>query len=92
MSVRKRKWTTTKGEKRERWTCDYRDQKGNRVNKFFSTKKEADAYHAKVTNEVNEGIHTAPSRSIAVKQAAADWIRFVEGEGRERSTRNSHSY
>jgi integrase len=86
MSVRKRKWTTTKGEKRERWTCDYRDQKGNRVNKFFSTKKEADAYHAKVTNEVNEGIHTAPSRSITVKQAAADWIRFVEGEGRERST------
>jgi integrase len=44
------------------------------------------AYHAKVTNEVNEGVHTAPSRSITVKQAAADWIRFVEGEGRERST------
>jgi integrase len=86
VSVRKREWKTTKGEDREGWACDYRDQNGNRVVKLFSTKKEAAAYHAKVTNEVNEGVHAAPSRSITVKQAAADWIRFVEGEGRERST------
>jgi integrase len=86
MSVRKREWKTTKGEEREGWACDYRDQNGNRVVKLFRTKKEAAAYHAKVATEVNEGIHTAPSRSITVKQAAADWIRFVEGEGRERST------
>jgi integrase len=86
MSVRKREWKTTKGEPREGWSCDYRDQKGNRVVKLFATKKEAAAYHAKVTVEVNEGIHTAPSRSITLKEAAADWIRFVEGEGRERST------
>jgi integrase len=86
MSVRKREWKTSKGEEREGWACDYRDQQGNRVVKLFATKKEAAAYHAKVTNEVNEGVHTAPSRSITVKQAAADWIRFVEGEGRERST------
>jgi integrase len=86
MSVRKREWKTSKGEEREGWACDYRDQNGNRVVKLFSMKKEAAAYHAKVTTEVNEGIHTAPSRSITVKQAAADWIRFVEGEERERST------
>jgi integrase len=86
VSYRKRKWTTAKGEEREGWSCDYRDQHGNRVVKLFKTRKEAAAYHAKVTTEVNEGVHTAPSRSITVKQAAADWIQFVEGEGRERGT------
>ena len=86
MSVRGRKWTTRKGEARECWVCDYRDQNGNRVVKAFAKKKDAVAYHAKVGHEVSQGIHTAPSRSIAVKQAAVDWLKFVEGEGRERST------
>jgi integrase len=86
MSVRKREWKTTKGEPREGWSVDYRDQKGVRTIRLFATKKEASAYHAKVTVEVNEGIHTAPSRSITLKEAAADWIRLVEGKQRERST------
>jgi integrase len=86
MSVRKREWKTTKGEPREGWSVDYRDQKGVRTIRLFHTKKEAAAYHAKVTVEVNEGIHTAPSRSITLKEAAADWIRSGEADGLERST------
>jgi integrase len=86
MSVRKREWKTSKGVEREGWAADYRDQQGNRVVKLFATKKEAAAYHAKVATEVNAGIHTVPSRSITVREAAEDWIQFIAGEGRERST------
>src|SRR5262245_49176701 len=86
MSVRKRKWTTRLGEAREAWVVDYTDQDGQRHIETFDKKKDADAYHAKVGVEVREGIHTAPSRSITVAEAAEDWIAFVTGEGRERST------
>src|SRR5262249_49533512 len=33
-----------------------------------------------------KGIHTAPSKSITVAEAANDWIGYIEGEGRERTT------
>jgi integrase len=90
MSVRKREWKTTKGEPREGWSVDYRDQKGHRVIKLFKFKKEAAAYHAKVTVEVNDGIHTVPSRSITLKEAAADWIRSGEADGLERATLDAY--
>jgi integrase len=54
--------------------------------KTFDRKKDADEYHDGVRVDVREGRHTAPSKSITVAQAAADWIKFVEGEKRERST------
>jgi integrase len=86
MSVRKHHWTTRKGEPREAWLVDYTDGAGVRRAKFFQRKKEADAYHASVRVEVSQGVHTPPSRSITVKAAAADWLRYVEGEKRERAT------
>jgi integrase len=35
---------------------------------------------------VEKGIHTAASKSKTVAQAAEDWLGYVRGEGRERST------
>jgi integrase len=86
MSVRKHHWTTRKGEPREAWLVDYTDGSGTRRAKFFQRKKDADAYHASVRVEVSQGIHTPPSRSITVKAAAEDWLRWVEVENRERAT------
>jgi integrase len=86
MSVRKHHWTTRKGEPREAWLVDYTDGSGVRRAKFFQRKKEADAYHASVRVEVAAGVHTPPSRSITVKAAAADWLRYVELEKREAAT------
>jgi integrase len=86
MSVRKRKWMTSKGEAKEAWIVDYIDQTGVRHLKTFERKKDADAYHATVRVDVEKGVHTAPNRSITVASAAADWIRFVELEGREPAT------
>jgi integrase len=42
MSVRKRTWTTRKGEQKECWIVDYADQGGDRHIRTFDRKKEAD--------------------------------------------------
>jgi integrase len=85
MSVRKRKWTTRSGEAKEAWIVDYTDQDGRHI-ETFARKKEADERHATVKVGVRHGVHTAPSKSITVAQAADNWIAYVELEGRERST------
>jgi integrase len=90
MSVRKRVWTTRTGETKEAWVVDYVDQDGRRHLRTFSKKKNADAYHAQVNVDVAEGIHTPISRSITLKQAAADWLAYVQGEGRERATTEAY--
>jgi integrase len=86
MSIRKRSWTTQKGEAKEAWIVAYADQFGKRHIKTFDRKKDADEYHATVKVDVRHGIHAAESSSITVAQAADDWITFVKLEGREGST------
>ena len=81
MSVRKRAWTTSKGEKKEAWIVDYSDQDGDRHIRSFAKKKDADKYHATVTVDVDKGLHTAPSKSITVAVAAESWIKLVEANG-----------
>jgi integrase len=86
MSVRKREWTTRKGEAKEAWIVDYTDQEGQRHIKTFKRKKEAEAYADQVGVDVRAGTHTPASKSITVAQAAEDWIQSVALEGREAST------
>jgi integrase len=74
MSVRKRKWTTSKGEAREAWIVDYTDQAGDRCLETFEKKKDADARHAVVAVGITSGTHVAPSKSITIKQAGDDWL------------------
>ena len=90
MSVRKRAWVTSEGEKREAWLVDYTDQDGERHIQTFARKKDADQYHAQVNVDVRQGMHSAPSKSTTVEAAAADWIAFVKLEGRERSTTDQY--
>jgi integrase len=86
MSVRKRKWTTSKGEAREAWVVDYFDQDGDRILRTFDRKKEADDFHATVRVDIGKGEHIAPSKSETIAEAAERWVKRVEAEGRERST------
>ena len=86
MSVRKREWITRKGEAKESWVVDYVDQESVRRIRTFARKKEADAYHDTVKVDVRQGVHTPHNTSITVAEAAADWIKYVSLEGRERST------
>jgi integrase len=86
MSVRKRKWTTARGETKEAWVVDYFDGQGVRRLKTFDRKKDADAFEATATVEVREGTHVADSASVTVKKAAALWIAGAETSGLERAT------
>jgi integrase len=85
MSVRKRKWTTRSGEAKEAWVVDYA-QDGHRHIETFKRKKDADDYANKVGVDIKSGTHTPLSRSITVREAAEDWIKAVELNGRERGT------
>ena len=90
MSVRKRVWTTRKGEKKEAWVVDYSDQEGDRHIETFARKKDADEYHATVKVDIRHGVHSAPSKSVTIAEAAESWIKRVEADGRERSTLASY--
>ncbi len=90
MSVRKRTWTTPRGEERSAWVVDYTDTTGKRRLKSFKLKKKADEFAATASVEVREGIHVADSASATVKQAGAFWITSAESSGLERTTVDSY--
>jgi integrase len=86
MSVRKRQWTTSKGEAKEAWIVDYADGKGTRRLKTFERKKEADAWAAQTHTEVRAGVHVADSASITVQDAGDLWVARAKSDGLERAT------
>jgi integrase len=97
MSIRKRRWKTSKGEQREGWQLDYVDQHGERQRKSFDTKADAVAFETTVRVEVRDGTHVAPNKDITLKDAADIWIKAVKaGRGdrppAERSTVRQYEY
>jgi integrase len=86
MSVRKREWTTSKGEAKEAWVVDYVDQAGKRRLKTFAKKKVADNFAATANVEIRAGVHTADSASVTVGEAGKLWIETAERDGLERTT------
>jgi integrase len=90
VSVRKRTWTTPKGEEKQAWVTDYVDGHGRRRLRTFTTKKAADAFHATALVEIREGTHTANSASTTLSHAADLWITTCEGRGLERSSLESY--
>jgi integrase len=93
MSVRKRTWTTSKGEAKEAWVVAYAQRDGERLKqhiKTFARKKDADAYHATVRVDIGRGIHTAPSESVTVSEAGRLWIEAGEDVELERTTLDTY--
>jgi integrase len=89
LSVRRRAWTT-KGVEKTAWIVDYKDGQGNRRLKTFKLKKEADAFAARSSVEVTDGIHVADRASITVAEAAKRWIETCKANGLERATVDSY--
>lgn len=85
-NVRKRKWTTAKGEVKTAWVADYFDQERKRQIKTFDHKREADAWLVAARGEVARGVHTPESGSITVAEAAKLWLEKGALERLERST------
>jgi integrase len=86
MAIRKRTWTTRKGEQKTAWVVDYKDQNGKRRLKTFDRKKDADAWATTAQHEVKQGVHTPDSTSLTVGQAADVWLQRGETEGLEHGT------
>src|SRR5262249_51621371 len=62
------------------------DLSGARRHKTFARKKDADAYHAKVTVDVRAGIHTPDSCSPTIAAAGQVWLDSATNAGLERAT------
>lgn len=90
MSVRKRTWTSPKGEEKTAWVVDYLDSKGKRRLRTFAKKKEADAFSATASVEVREGVHIAERETVTVKEAAVFWLASCDAAGLERSTTDQY--
>jgi integrase len=86
MSVRRRAWTTGRGEARKAWIVNYTDQAGARRIATFQRKSDAVAYQAQAATEVRAGTHTAVGASITVATAIADWLERAQLEDVERAT------
>lgn len=86
MSVRKRTWTTPKGEEKTAWVVDYTDTAGKRRLKTFAKKKEADAFAATASVEVRQGIHVADRETVTVEAAGSLWILSAKAAELERSS------
>ncbi len=86
MSIRKREWTTPKGEQKTAWVVDYVDGQQTRRLKTFKTKKAAEAFETTAKFEVRQGTHVADSASATVSAAAKLWIAAGIDDKLERST------
>lgn len=86
MSVRKRIWTTPKGEEKSAWVVDYFDGTGKRRLKTFRLKKEADSFAATANVEIREGVHVADSASVTIEAAGQLWLSTARSDGLERAT------
>lgn len=86
MSVRRRTWTTPKGEAKSGWQADYVDAKGKRRRKMFDRKKDADAFLLAARTEVREGIHVADAETATISQAGKLWLKSGTAAGLERGT------
>src|SRR5262249_15378949 len=86
MSVRKRTWPNRDGSQGEAWVVAYTDHEGKRRIRSFEKKREADRYHASVSNELRSGIHVPDSQSVTVAEAGRLWLEGCEAASLERST------
>lgn len=86
MSVRKRRWTTSKGEEKTAWVVDYVDQEGARRLKTFAKKKDADAYAHNTHVAISKGEHVAENATVTVREAGDLWLASADEAGLERTT------
>ncbi len=84
-TIRKRSWTTRKGEEKTAWVADYFNR-GKRHTRQFSTKKAARAALLTIQGEVRDGVHTPLRNSITVAEAGKLWLVRGAAEGLERAT------
>lgn len=90
-TVRKRAWTTSKGETKSAWCVDFTDQTGARQRRQFATKREADAFRIETEGQLRGGTFRADAAKVTVREVAESYLDYCQGrmERRERMTRQN---
>jgi integrase len=88
-SVRKRSWTTRRGEAKAAWVVDYTDSRGERQRKHFSQKKSADAFRIDVEGQMRAGTYRPDADKVTVKEVCESFLECCAGRSKrdERMTR-----
>jgi integrase len=89
-TIRKRTWTTRKGEEKTAWVADYFDQHRKRHKRQFATRRAADVWLLKVRGEVSDGVHTPDGDSITVAEAAELRLTRRQAQRLERGSRRTY--
>lgn len=92
--VSKRAWITKDGEKRVGWRLSYIDANGQRHQRQFMRKADADAERVRIEGQLAAGVHVPDKSSITLADAAkaflADFQGLVRAGKREKSTLRSY--
>ncbi|MDR6635121.1 integrase [Phyllobacterium sp. 1468] len=77
-TVKKRKWTTGKGEQREAWVFAWTDAQGKRHKEQFPLKRDAEARRTEISHKVSTGTFRAEAATKTVKDAIDEYIKHLE--------------
>jgi integrase len=90
-AVRKRQWTTPKGEPRSAWIVDYVDRDGERGRKLLRTKRDADAFRVEIEGQLRAGTFRPDASKVTVADLAELFLDYCRGrmERHERMTRHN---
>ncbi|MDP4021042.1 site-specific integrase [Methylobacterium sp. NEAU 140] len=89
-SVRKRAWTTTKGERRSAWAVDFADAAGARQRRQFDTKREADAFRVDAEGQIRAGTFRSEADRVTIGAVVDQYLAECRGrmERGEKMTRH----
>jgi integrase len=92
--VRKRTWTTSKGEPRTAWAVDFSDPAGKRQRRHFDSRREADAFRVETEGQLRTGAFRPEAAKISVKEAADLFLAYCENRMKrgERMTRTNFTW
>ncbi len=90
-AVRKRNWTTPKGEPRTAWIVDFIDASGSRGRRLLKTKREADSFRIEVEGQVKAGTYRPDAGKVTVDSLVDLFLQHCEGRMQrgERMTRHN---
>lgn len=89
-SVRKRTWTTSKGERRTAWAVSFADASGTRQRRQFNTKREADAFRVEAEGQVRAGTFRPEADKVTISTVVDSYLSELRGrmERGEKMTRH----
>ena len=94
-TIRKRSWTTAKGESRVAWTVDFFDAQGERQRRQFAMRKEADAFRVEIEGQLRTGTFRIDAAKVVVQEVADRFLEHCERRlkrGERMTQKNYNTY